>query len=91
MRLRHFFRLSVVLVVAIGGFLAALTSANAEAPERVELLTYHTHEPFITGDHSDLTYDLAAFLNARSGGAYRFDVVPTSRPRIDRILQQGKK
>ncbi len=91
MKPRQFFRLSVMLVVTMGGFLAAVTSAKAEAPERIELLTYHTHEPFITGDHSGLTYDLADFLNAHGGEAYRFHVVPTSRPRIDRIVEQGKK
>ncbi len=80
-----------MFLVAMGGFMATEASSGAEAAERIELLTYHTHEPFITGDQEGLTYDLAEFLSDHSGGAYDFEVVPTSRPRIDRIVKQGKK
>jgi hypothetical protein len=91
MSLRDIVRLSVMLVIAMGGGIVASANSSAEASERIELFTYHTHEPFITGDREGLSYDLADFLSSRSNGAYTFEVVPTSRPRIDRILQQGRK
>jgi polar amino acid transport system substrate-binding protein len=91
MKRLEFIRLSVMLVVALGGLIAVTSSSTAESAEQIELLTYHTHEPFITGDRQGLSYDLATFLSDHSDGAYRFEVIPASRPRIDRILQQGKK
>lgn len=55
--------------------------------EEIEILTYHTHAPFITAESTGLTYDLAEYLTDKSMGKYRFQVLPMSRTRVDRLLQ----
>ena len=70
--------------------LVGLSRAQAAEPQAVNLYTYHTHQPFITGNGEGMTYDLAAFLSQRSNGAYNFKVVPSSRPRINRLIESDR-
>lgn len=55
----------------------------------IEILTYHTHAPFIIAESKGLTYDLADYLSEKSSGRYQFVVLPMSRMRIDRLVEDG--
>ncbi|MGE3537409.1 MAG: substrate-binding periplasmic protein [Candidatus Tectimicrobiota bacterium] len=80
--MRHGQRLLLTLL-----YLACGTAiCNATATEKVLLLTYHTHPPFVTGVKQGLTYDLAAYLTERAGHRYRFEVREMSRPALDKSL-----
>lgn len=63
---------------------------RAAEPQIVTLYTYHTHPPFITGTGEGLTFDLAAFLTDRSNGKFIFNVVLSSRPRINRLIESDR-
>jgi polar amino acid transport system substrate-binding protein len=69
-------------------FLAILTVPlpSAAEPQTVNLYTYHTHPPFMTGNGEGMTFDLATFLNQRSDGKFDFKVVQSSRPRINSLV-----
>lgn len=59
------------------------------AAKQIGLYTYHTHAPFIIDQKTGLSYDLAAYLSQKSNGRYVFKVVPMSRPRLNKMLEQG--
>ena len=59
----------------------------AAAAEKVTVLTYHTHPPFIVGAKQGLTYDLAAYLNDHSGDRYEFEVRSMSRPALNKLIE----
>lgn len=69
--------------VILGLVPAALKATEVE---KIAILTYHTHPPFITGARQGLTYDLAIYLSERSGGRYRFEIREMSRPAVDKAL-----
>lgn len=70
--------------------LAFLAFGDVGAAETIKVISYHTHPPFIVADKEGLTYDLATLLSERSGGRFVFQVVPTSRPRLNKLLEQKK-
>ncbi len=57
-------------------------------PIQIPLITYHTHAPFIIGNGEGLTYDLAEYLNDSSNGLYQFEVLPMSRLRLNKWLEE---
>lgn len=70
----------------------ALSGAGpVAAAETITLATYHTHPPFLIGAGEGLTHDLARELTERSAGAYRFEVEPMSRPRLNKQLEEGRR
>lgn len=73
-------------------FLAILTVSlpSSAEPQNVNLYTYHTHPPFITGNDEGLSYDLAAFLSQKLNGTFSFKVVPASRSHIDRLAESDQ-
>lgn len=75
------FFLSVVLcLTATNGF--------AQSAQSVTLTSYHKFPPFITGEGTGLTHDLAAYLSSRSE-RYRFTVDILPRNRVDLLLADG--
>ena len=62
----------------------------SQSPQVISLNTYHTHPPFIIEDSKGLSYDLAAYLTAKSEGQYEFIVKCMSRPRVNKTLAEQK-
>ncbi|MDG2012780.1 MAG: hypothetical protein P8J33_04710 [Pirellulaceae bacterium] len=73
-------------------FLAILTVPlpSAAEPQTVNLYTYHTHPPFMNGNGEGMTFDLATFLNQRSNGKFDFKVAPSSRARINSLVESDR-
>ena len=69
--------------------LLVLQASSVRAAD-IPLFTYHTHPPFITGDGTGLSYDLAHYLTARAEGRFTFTVKPMSRPRVDKMLAEQR-
>ncbi len=71
-------------------FLIAIygTFCVAAAVEDIPILTYHTHAPFIVTESEGLTYDFAEYLNSKAAGKYNFQVVPMSRPRLNKLIEK---
>ena len=67
--------------------LMAFAPGGLAAAEKVMVLTYHTHPPFIVGARQGLTHDLAAYLNEHSGGRYEFEVRSMSRPALNKSIE----
>ncbi|MBL4615722.1 MAG: transporter substrate-binding domain-containing protein [Magnetovibrio sp.] len=63
-----------------------IETVSAQKPEVIELITYHTHPPFMTQAGAGLTYDLAQYLNTKSSGKFVFKVRPMSRPRVNMLI-----
>jgi len=80
--MRHLFRLILILC----GAFAPLPAASSA--ELITLLTYHKVPPFITGNQTGLTYDLADFLTRKSGKRFVFQVQVLPRKRLDMLLKQ---
>ncbi len=76
-------------VVACWGLtaLGAWHGSGAAAVEKIPVITYHTHDPFIVAEGKGLTYDLVAYLNAKAAGKYEFEAAPMSRPRLNRMIE----
>lgn len=66
-----------------------LAGGAVSAGERIALYTYHLHVPFITAQGEGLTYDLARYLTEQSDGAFTFEVMPISRPRLNNMLDSA--
>ncbi len=58
--------------------------------EYIPLLSYHTHVPFYIEAGEGLSYDLARYLTAASHGKYRFTLMPMSRSRVDKMLEENE-
>lgn len=73
-------------------FFILLTNISlwAETNE-IPIYTYHTHAPFIIANKKGLSYDLADYLSVQSGGKYRFNVIPMSRARVNKMLEQKEE
>lgn len=55
---------------------------------KIPIFTYHTHAPFIIAAEEGLSYELAEYLNTHSQGLYFFEVIPMSRSRVNKMLEQ---
>ena len=65
-------------------------AVSTDAIESIPLYTYHNGGPFITGDNSGLTYELAKFLNHEAKGRWTFPVIKQARLRFNRDVQSAK-
>jgi len=74
-----------LLITAVALFGAALLFGESRI---ISIYTYHTHAPFIVAEGEGLSYDLATYLSEKSSGKYRFRVLPMTRARIDRLLEE---
>lgn len=74
------------LYICAGVFLIALSNL-ARSEQIVVLSTYHNFPPFITGDGTGLTYELADYLSERSQ-VYKFVVQLLPRKRLDVMLEK---
>ena len=71
--------------------LLALLSAPLQAAEQeVEVWTYYTSPPFITGEGAGLSHDFIDLLNRHTEGRYRFVLKVLPRTRINRNLETGQ-
>lgn len=63
-----------------------LAPGRLKAAEKITILTYHTHPPFVVGNKAGLSYDLAKYLTKRSAGRYIFAIRETSRPALNKTI-----
>jgi len=68
--------------------LVGLVGGREAMAETINVLTYHSHPPFVLGKGKGLTFDLANFLSERSDGRYFFKVSVVSRPRLNKIIEK---
>lgn len=73
--------------LALIGLAALALFQPAHAAERIEVLTYHHHPPFMNADQSGLSYQLVDALNQASAGQYEFELRVLPRKRLNLLLQ----
>lgn len=73
--------------LALIGLAAMALFQPVHAAERIEVLTYHHHPPFVNGNQSGLSYQLIEALNLASGGQYEFELRVLPRKRLNLLLQ----
>ena len=80
-----------VLLCLISSFSCLSTvSAEEKTPILIPMYTYHTHAPFILQEKEGLSYDLADYLTKKSSGQYEFVVKSMSRPRVNKMTEEGE-
>lgn len=75
-------------LVVFWGFVSGFLPLWVNSSESVTIHTYHQAPPFITGEGTGLTYDLATYLSQHSNGTYQFTVEVLPRKRLDLMLDQ---
>jgi len=73
------------LSLLAGLLMAGLAQAQAQS---VDVLTYHTHPPFMQQDQG-LSYDLVDMLNEQAGGRYTFTLKAKSRPALNKDIAKS--
>ena len=85
------FRVIIAVLLTFFLFLFNVYFIASEDSAEIPVYTYHTHAPFIISNMKGLSYDLAAYLAQKSGGKYNFTVIPMSRARVDKMINQNDK
>lgn len=81
----HFSRRAFGRAAAVG-FVSLLSLASAHAAAPVPIYTYHNHPPFVLEAGKGLSYELADYLNRKTGGNPAFRVEVVTRAQLDKVL-----
>jgi polar amino acid transport system substrate-binding protein len=63
---------------------------GVQAGQKVPILTYHIHPPFVVGEGKGLSYDLAKLVTKKSKGKYNFEIRELPRVRLNQEIKSKK-
>jgi len=63
---------------------------TAQAGQKVPILTYHIHPPFVVGEGKGLSYDFAKLVTKKSKGKYNFEIRELPRVRLNQEIKSNK-
>lgn len=87
--LRFLRPLSCSCLMALAGVL--LSGFTQAGPLTVPVWSYYRNPPFVTGDHTGLSYDYVALLNTYAAPDIRFDLELLPRKRVDQKVAARKE